>query len=232
MNNILWITVYYLFTLDIFEGNKSEHINIVKINTKGLHILDKVRTFKPVTGLQKLFCEHYVAAGCRNPQDAARAAGYKESKHLHVRVAELFRKPDVKTYIQDLIRKSLTNVDQLKMQWIAETTALAFSDATEIINVEEMPANEETETPAYNYVDIKPTNRLPKAVRIGIEEISQTKDGIKIKMHSKTAALAMLQKFLGLDGDPAREVPNEKGETMSREDRMNRILELKKQLGL
>jgi phage terminase small subunit len=179
-----------------------------------------------VTGLQKLFCEHYVGNGCRNASEAAIAAGYRATKNITIRVAELFRKPDVKAYIHDLIRKSLTNVDQLKMQWIAETTALAFSDATEIINVED------DENGFGTTVKIMPTKTLPKAVRIGIEEISQTPNGIKIKMHSKTAALAMIQKFLGLDGDPSREVPNEKGETMSREDRMNRILELKKQLGI
>lgn len=180
-----------------------------------------------MTGLQKLFCEHYVTNGCRSLQEAAISAGYKNSstRNISVRTSELMRKPEIREYIQKLIRESLSNLDELKMKWIAETVAMAFSDATDVVNVEE---SEE----GFKFVDIKPTRSLPKSVRINIEEISQTKDGIKIKMHSKTAALAMLQKFMGLDGDQAREVPNEKGETMSREDRLNRILELKKQLGL
>jgi phage terminase small subunit len=202
-----------------------------------LHILDKVRTFEHVTGLQKLFCEHYVGNGCRNAQEAARTAGYKEGKNLHVRVAELFRKPAVKEYIQKLVRESLSNLDEMKLKWISETVALAFSeetDITDVVNVVESEPDEEGRV--WKSVDANPTKELPKKVRLGIEEISQTKDGIRIKMKnnrtSQTAALAMLQKFLGLDGDPSREVPNEKGETMSREDRMNRILELKKQLGI
>lgn len=180
---------------------------------------------------QKLFAELYVAGGCRSGQEAAIKAGYKNGTGLSVRVAELFQKPHVKEYIQKLIRDSLTNLDELKLKWIAETTALAFSDATDIVNVEEIEPDETTGQTS-KYVDIAVTKKLPKSVRIGIEEISQTKDGIKVKMHSKTAALAMLQKFMGLDGDPSREVPNEQGQTMSREDRLNRILELKKQLGL
>jgi len=185
-----------------------------------------------MTGLQKLFCENYVAGGCRNINEALIAAGYKNSstRNLSVRGAELFRKPEVKEYIKKLISESLSNLDELKMKWIAETVAMAFSDATDIVNVEESEPDDDGNV--YKFVDITPTKKLPKSVRINIEEISQTKDGIKIKMHSKTAALAMLQKFMGLDGDQSREVPNEKGETMSREDRLNRILELKKQLGL
>lgn len=178
-----------------------------------------------MTDLQKLFCENYVAGGCRNAKEAAVAAGYKDGPGIRVRVAELNRKPAVKEYIQKLIRSTLTNLDEIKLQWATEVTAMAFSDATDVVNVEE---DEE----GGKFVDVKPTRALPKSVRINIEEISQTKDGIRIKMHSKTAALAMLQKFIGLDGDQAREVPNEKGETMSREDRLNRILELKKQLRL
>jgi DNA-directed RNA polymerase subunit F len=152
-------------------------------------------------------------------------------------VAELFRKPHVKDLIQKLIRESLSNLDEMKLKWISETVALAFAeetDITEVVNVVESEPDDEGHI--FKYVDANPTKALPKDVRKGIEEISQTKDGIRIKMKnnrtSQTAALAMLQKFLGLDGDPAREVPNEKGETMSREDRMNRILELKKQLGI
>jgi phage terminase small subunit len=185
-----------------------------------------------VNAKQKLFCEIYVAKGCRNGREAAIEAGYKDGNGLKVRVSELFRKPHTKEYIQKLIRDSISNLDELKIQWMTEVTALAFSDATDIVNVVEQPANEELETPAFRYVEIAETRKLPKSVRINIEEISQTKDGIKIKMHSKTAALAMLQKFMGLDGDQAREVPNEKGETMSREDRLNKILQLKKELGL
>jgi phage terminase small subunit len=177
---------------------------------------------------QKVFCEIYVANGCRSGRDAAIQAGYKDGNGLKTRVSVLFAKADTKAYIQKLIRESLTNLDELKLKWIAETTALAFSDVTEIVNVEE----NEHDGKKYKYIEINPTKKLPKSVRIGIEEISQTESGIKVKMHSKTAALAMLQKFMGLDGDPSREVPNDQGQTMSREDRLNRILELKKQLGL
>jgi len=180
---------------------------------------------------QRVFCEIYVANGCRNGREAALDAGYKDGNGLKTRVSVLFAKADTKAYIQKLIRDSLTNLDELKLKWIAETTALAFSDATDIVNVEETEPDEETGQVS-KYVAVAITRKLPKSVRIGIEEISQTKDGIKVKMHSKAAALAMLQKFMGLDGDPSREVPNEQGQTMSREDRLNRILELKKQLGL
>ena len=50
-------------------------------------------------------------------------------------------------------------------------------------------------------VTLKSSDDLPPEVRAAISEVKQTRDGVAIKFHSKTAALEMLGKHLGLFKD-------------------------------
>jgi phage terminase small subunit len=47
-------------------------------------------------------------------------------------------------------------------------------------------------------VTLKDSSALPPEVRAAVSEVKQTKDGVAIKFHSKTAALEMLARYFGM----------------------------------
>jgi hypothetical protein len=83
---------------------------------------------------------------------------------------------------------------------LAEYAAIAFSDITQIVGIEQ------------GEVVVRNLDELPPAVRRSIASIEQTANGaIKVRLHNKVQALDSLAKHLGLfdaDNQQKRQIVN------------------------
>lgn len=151
-------------------------------------------------------------------QAAAERAGYTSAGSG----ARLHALPYVRAAIDKAIRarraRSLVEQDQV----IGELTKLAFSDMRSVLTwgerdsemvEEEVPVPEAAEpgepVPTvkilvqrrYGFVHLRDVDEIDDDIAAAISEISQTKDGVKVKLHDKKGALVDLGRHLGLFKD-------------------------------
>jgi phage terminase small subunit len=138
----------------------------------------------------------FVKAYCSNDfnaRDAAKTAGYTGTG-LDVTAHRLLNHAKVKEAIREECRAMLSDLDDLKVQWLNEVRALSFSDIDQVMDLDTK--------------SMLPSSQISRKARKAIESISRSETmagtNIKVKMHSKVQALAQLGQFLGLaEGIPA-----------------------------
>ena len=115
--------------------------------------------------------------------DAAIKAGYKNPKGNAHRIME---NEDVKARIAELAEKiaerTVVSVERL----VKEAARLAYSNVTDIVSFKGKT------------LTLKDSAELTDDITAAISEVSKTKDGIKIKLHSKQAALELLARHKGM----------------------------------
>lgn len=153
-----------------------------------------------LTSKQELFCQEYVKDF--NGSRAARAAGYSEGSAGQI-AYDLLQMPKIKRRIrfakQELLDR--TNVDR---DWIAQRLIMLMD--TNMTDVAEWgPETRETREDGVVVVSpgvsLIPSNELSRNASYAVQEIGNTKDGVKIKLHDKRAVAADLAKLLGLTMD-------------------------------
>lgn len=143
--------------------------------------------FRKLTGKQWLFCQEYIVD--LNATQAAIRAGYAP-KSAVIRASRLLRQENVQAAIQEAQRLAQVRSQVTVERLVEEYAKIAFADLTDIIRIEG------------GRVVISDTATLTPAQAAALSEIHQTKDGsIKIKLHSKQAALDSLAKTLGMFRD-------------------------------
>jgi len=177
-----------------------------------------------ITAQRKLAIEYFIQNGCRDKTKACRQAGFKDTKALPVTAHNIFADPEVAEYVKTRIRETISNTEELTLNWINEVRAIAFSDTTKAIKINEN-----------GMVEVTPTDQLDNDTRVSIEEISQnvTENGgsIKVKMHSKTKGLELLGKYLAILTDVPPEAPTQKDIIgMTPEERREKLLAYRKRL--
>ena len=150
-----------------------------------------------INEMQRLFCHEYV-----NPLDpnhkrfngtqSAKNAGYS-AKSASTISSQLLSKKNVKNYIVYLRGLREKRLDVTTDRVLQELGKIGFSNITDVLQFSEN-GNVNVHTDS---------ELLPDSAKQAIAEVSETKDGIKIKMHSKTSALETLLRALGgiKDGD-------------------------------
>lgn len=88
--------------------------------------------------------------------------------------------------IEEILSKAAEKVGLSIERTLEEIVRLAFADIGQAVEWTK------------GTVTLKDSTTLPPEVRAAISEVKQTKDGVAIKFHSKTAALDMLGKHFGL----------------------------------
>ena len=177
-----------------------------KVNTKDVVIENEKLTEK-----QRLFCIYFVkywsatkayhkAYGCS--YNTANAEGYK-----------LLVKPCVKTEIDRLKKHIVSGIYIEAMSVLQKYIDIAFSDITDFVTfgqkkVQVMgpfgPAyegegdNKKPVTKVVNFVDFKDSSSIDGTI---ITEVSQGKEGVKIKLADKMKALDKLDKYFDLFPD-------------------------------
>ncbi len=110
-------------------------------------------------------------------------AGYAESDS---NAGNLARSPTVAGRIAEIKGISAARAQVSADRVLAELARIGFADITQAVTIER------------GKVLVSDTNDIPPDIRAAMSEISQGRDGIKIKMHDKRAALESLGKHLGL----------------------------------
>lgn len=159
-----------------------------------------VRKKSELTAQQVAFCNAYVRS--YNGTKAAIAAKYS-GKTAATRAGILLRSPRVREYIRELQEKQLKNAFVSPQRVEMELAKLAFSNVMDYIDVKEIhppespedPEDPEQSNPKLQYVEVRDLRLLDTAA---IQEIHQTKYGIRIKLHGKDAALEKLMRMKGM----------------------------------
>lgn len=139
-----------------------------------------------LTPKQQRFAEEYLVD--LNATQAAIRAGYSKRTAREMGYENL-----TKPHIQAAVRKALDAQSKRTAitadNVLREFARLAFANLTDVVDV-----NSGT-------VVIEDFDDLPREVTAAISEVAQTKDGIRVKFHSKTQALEALGRHLALFND-------------------------------
>ncbi len=140
-----------------------------------------------------VFAHRYLANG-KNATEAATFAGYS-AKTAYSQGQRLLKDVEVKSIIKKGLEEVLTDLDELKVKWLNEVSALAFSDFRKVAKFD----REGVELISSDQLD----DDTARAIESVESSVSYSKDGQpiinrKVKLHSKTKGLDTLGKFLGM----------------------------------
>lgn len=137
-----------------------------------------------LTDKQKRFCEEYLID--LNATQAAIRAGYKE-KTAYAQGQRLLKKVEAQDYLQKLMNERSQRTEITADRVLAELAAIAFSDRTELAQVDED-----------GMVTFTPTEQLGDNAKKTIAGIENGKYGTKVTTYDKVKALELIGKHLGL----------------------------------
>lgn len=169
--------------------------NIDKKNAEKQAVNDEVESVlenDKLTEKQRLFCIYYIK--CFNATKAAIKAGYSKST-AGEQGYQLLQKTSIKVEIQKLkknkLNRAMLNEDDLFQKYID----IAFSDITDYISFGKKEVEGEFGPYVKNYIDLNNSDNVDGSL---ISEISEGKDGIKIKLQDKMKALQWLAERMDL----------------------------------
>lgn len=125
----------------------------------------------------------YVSAGYK--QNRFNAARLNTNEHIRARVEEILNR---------IAQKVEAKVEATLERTLEEISRISYADIGLAFDWDGQR------------VTLKKSSELPPEVRACISEVKQTKDGVSIKFHPKTAALDMLAKHFGIYKAPEANV--------------------------
>lgn len=131
------------------------------------------------------------ATGRWNATAAAREAGYKDGKNLGFMAYEVLHRPDVQAAVNEILEERRKQWETLLHRVIEELCAIGFSKATDVVELKG------------DHILLR--DDLPEPVQRAIAEVVESYHGtptdgitsLRIKMHDKVKALALLAKITG-----------------------------------
>ena len=129
------------------------------------------------------FVAEYLAGA--NLRTAAAAAGFS-AKTSHVQANRLLKNAKIRRAISEGQRLRSMRLGITADRIAVELANIAFADLSDVVTIEG------------GQVRVRDTADLTRQQSAAISEISETNAGLRIKMHSKVAALESLGKQLGL----------------------------------
>ena len=132
---------------------------------------------------QEQFCREYVVD--LNATQAAIRAGYSHVTAAQI-AAKLLTKVNIQEYIQALRNKISDKLEISAERVLREYAKLAFTNFNDLVDIS-------TGSPVFRNEDDIEEEHLA-----ALQSVSETKDGLKIKMHDKKGALDSLAKHLNL----------------------------------
>ena len=159
----------------------------------------KENTSVKLTKRQEFFCRNYVANG-HNGTQAAIDAGYSKNTAA-VQATENIRKPNIIAFIEQLEKpaKDKLGLDEnwvlTKLKRFAETNLTDFFEIkTQKISVGKGKRKREIVS---QHLVIKDLKKLPRELTDCLQEISQTQNGIKLKLVEKRMPVVDIGKTFG-----------------------------------
>ena len=157
-----------------------------------------------LTQKQENFCLSYVAQG--NASEAYRKsynAGEMKPESVQRKACELMDNVNVTARIADLRAAAETRTGITQDRVLRELAKLGFSDLRKAVAWgKELVVQDDTgTTEVVNGVSLVDSESIDDDTVAAIQEISQTAQGIKIKMHDKRAALVDIGRHLNMFTD-------------------------------
>lgn len=184
----------------------NEQINTVATKNKEVTAaVDKLKENNELTDMQKMFCIYYIKYF--NATKAAKKAGYSK-KYASEIGYQLLQKTTVQDEIKRLKAEKFRGAFLEEGDLLQKYIDIAFADMTDFIEFgkREVPIKDSTGRPrlnyegkemtqTVNYINFKNDYEVDGTI---ISEVSQGKDGIKVKLQDKMKALDFLAKHIGL----------------------------------
>lgn len=155
--------------------------------------VDMVIENNELTDREQVFCLEYIR--CFNATKAHQRA-YKSSYNVaNAEGYKLLVKPCIKAEIGKLKRHKLNRNLLSENDIFQKFIDIAFADLTDYIEFGKREVETESGTKVVSYVDLKESTEVDGSV---ISEVTQGRDGVKIKLHDKMKALQWLADRLDL----------------------------------
>lgn len=147
---------------------------------------------------QRVFVDEYIVD--LNATQAAIRAGYSAKTASQIG-ERLLRKVEIKQALTERMkdREQRTEITQDKV--LAELAKIGFADIRKLVKWGEGIAVADPESGAIeivNGISLIGSDQIDDATAASISEVSQTNQGLKVKMHDKRAALVDIGKHLGM----------------------------------
>lgn len=155
---------------------------------------------------QRRFVDEYVIN--LNATRAALAAGYSE-KTADVQGCNLLKNLKVANAIQKALDKRAAKVEITQEMVLRELAKIGFADirkavtwgTTEMRVVDDGDDESEPKTAPYHGLALKAADEIDDDTAAAISEVSEGRDGLKVKFHDKQAALVNIGRHLGMFKD-------------------------------
>lgn len=141
------------------------------------------------------FCQEYSIDF--NGSAAAVRAGYAK-KSARVAASRLLDEKEIQDVIASIINARNKKIELSAERVIGELQAIAFTKTTDFVKVKDVFVGRGKRKKKIRVAYIELTSDIDEEKQKAIAEISQTKDGIRLKQHDKVKALELLGKHLGI----------------------------------
>ena len=179
---------------DVATNKRTKKIEKVEKKIKAVEKLERA----DLTEKQRLFCLYYIKSF--NATMAAIKAVYSKDS-AHVEGCRLLRNAKVKAEIKRLKGNMTEDIFIDAMDVLNKYIEIAFADITDYVsfgNTEIVVDKDEEGKPIIrniNYVDLKDSDYIDGTI---LTEVSQGKDGVKVKLADKMKALEKLELYFDL----------------------------------
>lgn len=143
-------------------------------------------TERALSPQQDLFCQEYIKD--YNAGKAAERAKYSKKTAYSIG-SQLLKKLKIQERMEFYKKQSLLNADVTIEGIVNELKALGYADVTEVF------------TEKAGVIVLDDIKKLPYHTRKAIKSFEMSKDGIKIKFHSKEKSLELLGRYLSMFSD-------------------------------
>lgn len=157
-----------------------------------------------LTAKQRRFVEEYLVD--LNATQAAIRAGYSQKTAASIGEENL-RKPDIAKAVSDAQKKRSERTEITQDMVLQELAKIGFSDIRKVmrwgettIRTETDKDGEDVEVP-YHGIALIDSSEIDDNTAAAIAEVSEGREGLKIKMHDKKGALVDIGRHLGMFKD-------------------------------
>jgi phage terminase small subunit len=145
-----------------------------------------------LTDKQRRFVQEYLID--LNATQAALRAGYAEGKQAEVQGHRLLSNAKIQKALHLRQAEIAESLEVTQERVVAEFAGIGFADIGDLMSWKKRDPRK----PLESLVTLKESAALPARVRRTIQSVEEGKDGLKLRLHDKLAALDKLSRFLGL----------------------------------
>lgn len=168
------------------QGRKPPLRPRTRARAKQQHLASRSGPTDPLTPQEEKFVHEYLI-DLDAPAAVLRAGYQSGSKEAaSVQGSRLLSRRNVSLALNKAFEARMRRVDIKADDVLREVAHLAFADIGDVAEWEG------------STITLRKSSALPRKLRAAIAEVKETKEGLHVKMHDKTAALTLLMKHLNL----------------------------------